>query len=82
VVSHPSSLHQAFGRRLLRQPLHPALKSTLVARRQPTRPSDPAWIARQRSRERQKLLGMLLVAVIILVLAFLRFGKTIPWGAR
>jgi hypothetical protein len=44
--------------------------------------SDSAWIARQRTRERQKLLGLLLLVVFILVLAFLRFGKTIPWGAR
>ena len=43
---------------------------------------DEALIARQRARERQKLLGLLLVVLFILVLAFLRFGKTIPWGAR
>jgi len=30
----------------------------------------PAWYERQKSRERIKLIG------------FLRFGKTIPWGAR
>ena len=43
---------------------------------------DPEWVARQRSRERQKLLGLLLVALLILVIAFVRFGRTIPWGAR
>jgi hypothetical protein len=55
-----------------------------VPQRAQTRPSDPdpEWLARQRARERQKLLGILLVAAVILVLAFLRFGKTIPWGAR
>ena len=37
---------------------------------------------RQRSRERRKLIGLLAVALFILLLAFLRFGKTIPWGAR
>jgi len=29
-----------------------------------------------------KLVGLLVIALLILVLAFLRFGKTIPWGAR
>lgn len=47
-----------------------------------TREHDPDWIARQRSRERQKLLGLLVIVVLILVLAFVRFGRTIPWGAR
>ena len=46
------------------------------------RQKDPAIVARQRARERQKLIGLLLVALFILVLAFVRFGKTIPWGAR
>jgi hypothetical protein len=44
--------------------------------------AQSATIARQRARERQKLLGLLLVVLFILVLAFVRFGKTIPWGAR
>jgi len=39
-------------------------------------------VARQRARERQKIIGLALVALFILVLAFLRFGKSIPWGAR
>jgi hypothetical protein len=43
---------------------------------------DPEWIARQRARERTKLFGLLLVALLILVIAFVRFGHTIPWGAR
>ena len=40
------------------------------------------WEARFRSRERRKLVGILVVVLFILALAFLRFGKTIPWGAR
>ena len=40
------------------------------------------WNARYRSRERVKLVGILVVVLFILALAFLRFGKTIPWGAR
>jgi hypothetical protein len=37
---------------------------------------------RHRARERRKLIGLLPLALFILALAFLRFGKTIPWGAR
>lgn len=44
--------------------------------------NEHARIARQRSRERQKLLGVLLILLLILIFAFVRFGKTIPWGAR
>ena len=40
------------------------------------------WEARFRSRERMKLVGILVVVLFILALAFLRFGRTIPWGAR
>jgi hypothetical protein len=46
------------------------------------RQRDSQWIARQRARERQKLVGLLLLVLFIVVLAFVRFGKTIPWGAR
>jgi hypothetical protein len=42
----------------------------------------PEAIARQRIRERQKLVGLMLLVLLILVLALLRFGKTVPWGAR
>jgi len=46
-------------------------------------PLTPAeWQARYRSRERMKLIGLLVIVLFILALAFLRFGKTIPWGAR
>jgi hypothetical protein len=34
------------------------------------------------SRERRKVAGLLILLIGILVLAFLRFGTTIPWGAR
>ncbi len=37
---------------------------------------------RQRRRDRRKLIGLLVIALFILVLAFVRFGKSIPWGAR
>jgi len=40
------------------------------------------WYERQKSRERLKLIGLLAIAVLILLIAFARFGKTIPWGAR
>jgi hypothetical protein len=46
------------------------------------RTHDPEWRARYRSRERAKLFGLLALIVVILALAFLRFGRTIPWGAR
>jgi len=29
-----------------------------------------------------KLTGLVILALVILLIAFLRFGKTIPWGAR
>ena len=44
--------------------------------------TEAAVIARQRLRERQKLLGLMLLVLLIVVLAIVRFGKTIPWGAR
>jgi len=47
-----------------------------------TRQTQAEWEARHRSRERRKLFGLLVIVLLILVLAFLRFGKTIPWGAR
>ena len=43
---------------------------------------SPDWLDRQKSRERLKLIGLLAVALLILLIAFLRFGRTIPWGAR
>ena len=44
--------------------------------------SNSTMLIRQRTRERQKLLGLLAVVLLILVITFVRFGKTIPWGAR
>ena len=41
----------------------------------------PEWYERQKSRARIKLIGLLVLAVLILLIAFVRFGKTIPWGA-
>jgi hypothetical protein len=41
-----------------------------------------AWVARQRSRERKKIIGLLFIAFLILALALVRFGRTIAWGAR
>jgi hypothetical protein len=37
---------------------------------------------RQRARDRGKVIGLLAIALFILALAFIRFGKHIPWGAR
>jgi hypothetical protein len=45
-------------------------------------PQTPEWYERQKSRERMKLTGLLVLALVILLIAFVRFGKTIPWGAR
>lgn len=47
-----------------------------------SRSKSPAWYERQKSRERIKLVGLLVIALLILLIGFLRFGKTIPWGAR
>jgi len=33
-------------------------------------------------RERIKLIGLLVIALLILLIAFLRFGKAIPGSAR
>ena len=53
----------------------------LMTTRAPDEP-EAAMVARQRLRERQKLVGLMLLVLFIVVLTFLRFGKTIPWGAR
>jgi uncharacterized membrane protein YkgB len=45
-------------------------------------PKSSEWYERQKSRERTKLIGILVVALTILLIAFVRYGKTIPWGAR
>jgi hypothetical protein len=43
---------------------------------------EPEPRQRLLSRERRRVFGLLVIAFIILAIAFLRFGKTIPWGAR
>jgi hypothetical protein len=45
-------------------------------------PKSPDWYEHQKLRERIKLIGLLVIALVILIIAFVRFGKTIPWGAR
>ena len=52
------------------------------ASREQQPPRTPEWYERQKSRERLKLTGLLVLALVILLIAFVRFGKTIPWGAR
>ncbi|HKD85983.1 MAG TPA: hypothetical protein VKB58_14615 [Terriglobales bacterium] len=37
---------------------------------------------RQRARDQRKVIGLLIIALLILALAFFRFGSHIPWGAR
>lgn len=56
--------------------------ATLPPESREQQPRPPEWYERQKSRERLKLTGILILALIILLIAFLRFGKTIPWGAR
>jgi len=53
----------------------------LLAPRDP-HSKTPEWYQRQKSRERIRLIGLLVLALLILLIAFVRFGKTIPWGAR
>ena len=53
-------------------------------RRTGSQQAEECEIKRQRllTRERRRVVGLLVIALIILGLAFLRYGKTIPWGAR
>lgn len=48
------------------------------------RPDERELALQQRrlTRDRVRVVGMLAIVVFILLLAFFRFGKTIPWGAR
>jgi hypothetical protein len=50
----------------------------------PRDPQDrsPECYQRQKSRERIKLIGLRVLGLLILLIAFGRFGKTIPWGGR
>ena len=47
-----------------------------------TRQTQAEWETRHRSREGRKLIGLLVIVLFILAMAFFHFGKTIPWGAR
>jgi len=55
-----------------------------VNRPNPLRPEERNRELEERflTRERRKVIGLLVIAILILALAFLRFGKAIPWGAR
>lgn len=46
-----------------------------------SRSKSPEWYQRQNSREPIKRVGLLAIALLLLLIGFLR-GKTIPWGAR
>jgi hypothetical protein len=48
------------------------------------RPDEREQALQQRRlvHDRVRVIGLLLIVVFILLMAFLRFGKTIPWGAR
>jgi hypothetical protein len=48
------------------------------------RPDERELALKQRylARERRKVIGLLVVAILILALAVLRFGRTIPWSAH
>jgi hypothetical protein len=45
-------------------------------------PKSPKWYERQSSSEPVKRIGLLVLALLILLIAFIRFGRAIPWGAR
>jgi hypothetical protein len=50
----------------------------------PLRPDDRERELAERhlARERRKMFGLLAIAVIILVVTLLLFGRSIPWSAR
>jgi len=43
---------------------------------------DLALQQRRLAHDRVRVIGMLVIVLFILLLAFFRFGKTIPWAAR
>jgi hypothetical protein len=43
---------------------------------------DTALAERRLAHDRIRVLGLLIIVVFILLLTFVRFGKTIPWSAR
>lgn len=57
-------------------------RSRQIAAKPPGELTEAESQARMRARESRKVIGLLLLALFILALVFLRYGKTIPWGAR
>jgi hypothetical protein len=55
-----------------------------VESNQTLRPDERELAMQQRrlAHDRVRVIGMLAIVIFILLLTFLRFGKTIPWGAR
>jgi hypothetical protein len=43
---------------------------------------EKALAERRMAQDRVRVIGMLAIVLFILLLTFLRFGKTIPWSAR
>jgi len=54
----------------------------VTAPRLPAEDRDLELRERRRVRERVRLIGVLAIILFILVMAFVRFGRHIPWGAR
>ena len=57
------------------------MNADLLSARSRLQKSDE-WYDREKSRERLQLIGLPTIAFIILAIALLRRGKTIPWGVR
>jgi hypothetical protein len=51
---------------------------------QPTHPDEreKALAERRMTHDRVRVIGMLVIVVFILLMTFVRFGKSIPWSAR
>ena len=51
---------------------------------QPLRPDERELALQQRrlAHDRVRVFGVLVIVLFILLLAFFRFGHTIPWAAR
>ena len=43
---------------------------------------EEALAARRLAHDRIRVIGLLAIVILILLLTFVRFGKTIPWSAR
>ena len=44
--------------------------------------SDNALAERRMAHDRIRVIGLIVIVLAILLLTFVRFGKTIPWSAR